>query len=208
MPCAILIVHCFVSGLLIGILCLMIMSTCYDIWCTLKQGESTESNAKSLNNNHYNYVAVIFITEPKTQTLVAFSVYTNASKLLSYDPPKSRNVMQCLHGIRVISTQWVVLAHTYAALIALPSQNPIYYVEVMFIIVQFNQISNIMFNCNFFFSVCLKIYEYDNCLCEDFGRYIPGNKWFIGFVYYVKTSWKNVCTNFIDKSSVLIRFNS
>lgn len=57
-------------------------------------------------------------------------------KLLSYDRPMSRDVMQCLHGIRVLSTQWVVMAHTFAGLIALPSQNPIFYVEVMFFIIK------------------------------------------------------------------------
>lgn len=60
--------------------------------------------------------------------------------------------MECLHGIRVISTQWVVLAHTYAVLIALPSQNPIYYVEVMLFIVQFNNIFNPRFDLFFQFA--------------------------------------------------------
>lgn len=62
--------------------------------------------------------------------LLAFSVYTNGVKLLSYEKSKSEDVMQCLHGIRVISTMWVTLWHTFSMYLVLPSQNNVYFAEV------------------------------------------------------------------------------
>lgn len=44
-------------------------------------------------------------------------------KLLAYKDVKSADVMQCLHGIRAISTQWVVLGHTFMFYSMLPVQN-------------------------------------------------------------------------------------
>lgn len=32
-------------------------------------------------------------------------------------------MMNCVHGIRVISTQWVVLGHTYMMFMAMPTVN-------------------------------------------------------------------------------------
>lgn len=52
---------------------------------------------------------------------MAFSVYTNTKKLLS--TRKSPDDLGCLHGIRFLSTAWVVLAHTYAAFMSAPQWN-------------------------------------------------------------------------------------
>ncbi|XP_035828396.1 nose resistant to fluoxetine protein 6 [Aplysia californica] len=52
-------------------------------------------------------------TEPGklTKAVLAFSVYTNASKFLStYQPPGS---FGAIHGIRFLSMTWVILGHTY-----------------------------------------------------------------------------------------------
>lgn len=57
------------------------------------------------------------------QALLAFSVYSNGMKLLSYKEVKSPGMMNCLHGIRVISTQWVVIGHTFVMYITLPIRN-------------------------------------------------------------------------------------
>lgn len=59
----------------------------------------------------------------KSQALLAFSFYSNGMKLLSYKKSRSPDVIQCLHGIRVISTQWVVLGHTFMTYLKLPVQN-------------------------------------------------------------------------------------
>lgn len=40
-----------------------------------------------------------------------FSFYTNGKKLLSYQKSESPDVVDCLHGIRGISSQWIVLGH-------------------------------------------------------------------------------------------------
>lgn len=79
---------------------------------------------------HYDWNSTISFTEPKSSALLAFSVITNGRNLLSYEAPKSGDMMNCLHGIRVISTQWVVLGHTYLMFIMLPIRNVSYYVEV------------------------------------------------------------------------------
>lgn len=49
------------------------------------------------------------ISGKKSQTYLAFSAYTNGKQLLSYKKSKSPDQMGCLHGIRVLSTLWVVL---------------------------------------------------------------------------------------------------
>lgn len=46
--------------------------------------------------------------------LLPFSVYTNGMKLLSYKKSKSPDMMNCLNGIKAISTQWVVLGNEKA----------------------------------------------------------------------------------------------
>ncbi|XP_031625866.1 nose resistant to fluoxetine protein 6-like [Contarinia nasturtii] len=47
----------------------------------------------------------------KSPTLLVFSVYTNGLKLLSCKEAKTPDTIECLHGIRSISAQWVVLFH-------------------------------------------------------------------------------------------------
>lgn len=58
----------------------------------------------------------------KSQALSAFSVYSNGMKVLSYKNGNSSDMM-CLHGIRAISTQWVVLGHTFMMVPKLPFRN-------------------------------------------------------------------------------------
>lgn len=54
---------------------------------------------------------------------MAFSVYSNGRRLLSSKKSKSEDVVHCVHGIRVFSTQWVVLGHAYAFYDAYTSNN-------------------------------------------------------------------------------------
>jgi hypothetical protein len=44
--------------------------------------------------------------------MLAFSVHTNAGKILSMKNPPDGTV-ECVHGIRVISMFWVIYGHTY-----------------------------------------------------------------------------------------------
>ncbi|XP_031639007.1 nose resistant to fluoxetine protein 6-like [Contarinia nasturtii] len=85
---------------LVTFFCLIAASTCYDIICTLTN-------------------------RVKTQALLIFSFYSNGMKLLSYKKSKSPDMMHCLHGIRAISTQWVVLGHTFMMFAVLPARNKI-----------------------------------------------------------------------------------
>lgn len=59
------------------------------------------------------------------QYLMAFSLYTNTKKWMS--TRKSADDMGCIHGIRFLSTAWVVLGHTYFAFISGPIWN---YIDV------------------------------------------------------------------------------
>ncbi|XP_031623576.1 nose resistant to fluoxetine protein 6-like [Contarinia nasturtii] len=85
-------------GLLMVIFGLVLLSTGYDILCSI-----------------YN--------RKKSQVLLAFSFYTNGKKLFSLNEENTSETIQCLHGIRVLSTQWVVLCHTYALYLVMPIQN-------------------------------------------------------------------------------------
>lgn len=69
-----------------------------------------------------NLCTLSFVGE-KSEALLAFSFYSNGMKLLSYSESKSADVIQCLHGIRVISTLWVVLGHTFKQYQKIPIQN-------------------------------------------------------------------------------------
>ncbi|ODM97836.1 Nose resistant to fluoxetine protein 6 [Orchesella cincta] len=55
------------------------------------------------------------------QYFMSFSLYTNIKKWLS--TRRSAEDMGCLHGIRFLSTSWVVLAHTYYVITFLPQWN-------------------------------------------------------------------------------------
>lgn len=63
--------------------------------------------------------------------LLAFSIYTNGSKLFSYKKENNSDSMQCLNGIRAISTQWVVLGHTFAMYMMLAVRNTAVIVPVI-----------------------------------------------------------------------------
>ncbi|PVD22480.1 hypothetical protein C0Q70_18294 [Pomacea canaliculata] len=61
----------------------------------------------------HNQPAKVFVPKPGfvSKFLIAFSIYTNGSKLLSTrQPPGS---LTCIHGIRFLSMTWVVLGHSF-----------------------------------------------------------------------------------------------
>ena len=64
------------------------------------------------------------ITEFKSKSLhilLSFSLLNNVHKLLS--TKKAPDSIPCLHGIRVLSTTWIVLAHTYSQVKSQFNQN-------------------------------------------------------------------------------------
>ncbi|KAL1509192.1 hypothetical protein ABEB36_003966 [Hypothenemus hampei] len=79
------------------IICLMVLSTTYDVYCRK-------------NNKDPNYLI-----------LVAFSVYTNGKKLFNYQQSKSE--LSCLNGIRVLSMLWVIVGHCFSVTITGPVSN-------------------------------------------------------------------------------------
>lgn len=54
---------------------------------------------------------------------LAFSLYTNGKKLISMQNSESPDVIKCLHGIRVLSTQWIVFGHICLMYGLFPVQN-------------------------------------------------------------------------------------
>lgn len=59
----------------------------------------------------------------KSEALLIFSFYTNGMKLFSIHETKSMASMPCLNGIRALSTQWIVLGHTFLMYLWLPVTN-------------------------------------------------------------------------------------
>ncbi|XP_012943918.1 nose resistant to fluoxetine protein 6 [Aplysia californica] len=112
----------------------MVVGTVYDIifiqrplWAA-SQKEDLLTNQDEKSRNGYHPVAENGVATVETIPLVnktsqkiepgklakailAFSVYTNASKFLNtYQPPGS---LGAIHGIRFLSMTWVILGHTY-----------------------------------------------------------------------------------------------
>lgn len=61
---------------------------------------------------------------------LAFSLCTNGRKLVSLRSADSPDVIQCLHGIRVLSTQWIVFGHICLMYALFPVQNKASLTEV------------------------------------------------------------------------------
>lgn len=68
----------------------------------------------------------------KCQPFIIFSVYTNGKKLFACkNAGQSSGKIQCIDGIRVISTIWVVYAHTYQGFFKKPLRETVTYDEVI-----------------------------------------------------------------------------
>ncbi|XP_066998619.2 nose resistant to fluoxetine protein 6 [Anabrus simplex] len=86
------------TGVLIAVAVLVVLSTAYDLF-TLH-------------------------SESRINLLIAFSVYTNGSKLFAISTSGSGSTIHCLHGIRFFSMAWVIVGHRYGSIVSLPSINP------------------------------------------------------------------------------------
>lgn len=60
-----------------------------------------------------------------------FSVYTNTLKLFTWKNAESPGTIECLHGIRVIGTLWVLLEHNCTSILYLPLRNAAIELEVI-----------------------------------------------------------------------------
>lgn len=140
------------------VFCLMLLSTSYDIIHTVSNRKYTWSfrqlwisHIKSSDRMRVLWslvlllISLLWTTGEKSQALLAFSVYSNGIKLLSHKKAKSPGMMHCLHGIRAISTQWVVLTHTYFIHMLLPMRNKSFLLTVRILDAQDLQFSTLYF---------------------------------------------------------------
>lgn len=67
----------------------------------------------------------------KYRPFMVFSIYTNTMKIFSWKISESPGTIQCLHGIRVIATLWVLLEHNCTSLLYLPLRNAAIELEVI-----------------------------------------------------------------------------
>lgn len=67
----------------------------------------------------------------KYRPFMVFSIYTNTLKLFSWKISESPGTIECLHGIRVIATLWVMLEHNCTSLLYLPLRNAAMELEVI-----------------------------------------------------------------------------
>lgn len=102
---------------------LVATSTGYDIIYTQNNRKSSFSKriavmwTFTLNSDWFSFSGT------KYPPYLAFSLYTNARKLISIRNSNSPDEIRCLHGIRVLSTQWVVFGHICLMYGLFPVQN-------------------------------------------------------------------------------------
>lgn len=87
------------------------------------------------------------ISDEKCEALLMFSLYSNGKKIFSCESTQSPNVIQCLHGIRSITTMWVIVGHTFVISLMLPTMQLAEFLEV--IILQMLALSVKMKSLNF-----------------------------------------------------------
>lgn len=71
------------------------------------------------------------ILDNKCQPLLTFSAYTNGIQLFSYDNTQSPNIIQCINGIRSITTIWIIISHSYYVFFFLPSREHLEFIKVV-----------------------------------------------------------------------------
>ncbi|XP_055842818.1 nose resistant to fluoxetine protein 6-like [Episyrphus balteatus] len=70
----------------------------------------------------YDLYVSYYEKKPNT-VLLAFSILTNGKRLFAISTKKSRNSIDCLIGIRVLSTFWIINHHTYTNMFGSPFIN-------------------------------------------------------------------------------------
>lgn len=204
---------CLSSGLLGTVFCLALVSTLYDILCTVNKCKFLRDKLKSSSYLWFevavNQIMFALILGNKVQVLLAFSFYTNGMKLLSYKKSTSPEVMNCVHGIRVITTQWVVVGHTYVMYALLPTRN------ITAIATVSKMITDAISFCQLYFfhlTVCCTIPQHVHSLCLYLGRYVFCVEWPFCDDFDVEISGENVkkiciqIVKFNEKRSNIFRF--
>lgn len=139
----------------------------------------------------------LLIPDSPYQPFVVFSIYTNGKKLFSckkFGP--TSGVIECLDGIRVITTVWVVFIHAFRNYQKLPLHDATAYKNVNLILNSFAQNdSEFLKHGNVLPWLFHSISVHGNVSkCDlqftDSSWHIFCNEWFIGFVQIAKTSQK------------------
>lgn len=109
------------SGLLAVVSFLVLLSTTYDIIYT-KSKCKFPSWFYVLKKCWWCYFLFVFADE-KSEALLMFSFYSNGMKLFSCTKSNSLDAMDCIHGIRAISTISVIFGHIFVVYMMFPLRN-------------------------------------------------------------------------------------
>lgn len=104
-------------------LLVLIVSTAYDLSMRAQNRELTKKLRES------SHQAFLSLSGRRKLLFSAFSVYTNGIKL--FDTSSSKDIIECLHGIRAISILWVIHAHRVQAYGNYPIINRVQFRDVI-----------------------------------------------------------------------------
>lgn len=99
--------------------------------------------------------------------LHCFSAVTNGRRLLSMKSTKSSSNLACVHGIRVLSTCWVVIGHSWIIGPASNSINPSMVKDVSDFLLKVYNITGLLIFC----CVCMDLGCYDVVVSGHFKRH-------------------------------------
>lgn len=94
---------------------MILIATLHDLWFSYYQIQPAADQPKKVGL--------------PVKALRCFSMLTNGKKLLATKSAAVDN-LACLNGMRVLSTTWIVLYHTYYEAIINPMYNPLGFLKV------------------------------------------------------------------------------
>lgn len=99
-------------------------SWCWPLSATTWSARMTVSIAKAMRKSLSDVNVIYVSAEPLNKWIKAFSARSNCRILFRLVAPRSNpNVIDCLHGIRVLSFIWVVYGHIYLVSVFGPNMN-------------------------------------------------------------------------------------
>lgn len=121
------------SGLFGVVLVLMIFSTGYDMFANIEDRKLLTKNINeyAMAKTNTCHAFEFHCAGKKHQAFIAFSICTNGERLFAckrFSP--SSSMIQCMDGIRVITTAWVVFIHALRNYSKLPLHDTTTYQEV------------------------------------------------------------------------------
>lgn len=100
-----------------------------NLLCGLIDICTNEQSSMWMPWNYDKYVNLFFSEIKKSILIDVFSSYRNAKSIFVYDADNSLG-LRCLDGIRVLSTAYVVMGHSFLMLLFAPSVNSLDLMEV------------------------------------------------------------------------------